>query len=136
MITTFGNSRHKDVFFRLALRAIKVFELDCSRIHHDTTTVTFAGKYPGWSAQELLTYGKNNRKPDSKVDRYHAAEGEYKTSGRYRLHWIRSTQKAEQDVETRNRRIHRALEEKSSRAWPKPGHSLRCLRSRRSCERK
>ena len=42
----FYNSRHKDVFFRLALRVIKVFELDCSRIHHDTTTVTFAGKYP------------------------------------------------------------------------------------------
>jgi len=42
----FYNSRHKDMFFRLALRAIKVFELDCSRIHHDTTTVTFAGKYP------------------------------------------------------------------------------------------
>ncbi len=219
----FYNSRHKDVFFRLALRAIKVFELDCSRIHHDTTTVTFAGKYPGWSVQELLTHGKNkdhrpdlkqlvlglnvtadgavpishqiyagnqtddrlhpanhkglqkllkrvdfiyvadsklateenlgkisawhglfvsvmprtwkadeqfrnrvrrgkiqwkhilsrknNRKPDSKVDRYYAAKGDYKTSHGYRLHWIRSTQKAEQDVETRNRRLHRALEE-------------------------
>jgi transposase len=219
----FYNSRHKDVFFRLALRAIKVFELDCSRIHHDTTTVTFAGKYPGWSVQELLTHGKNkdhrpdlkqlvlglnvtadgavpishqiydgnqtddrlhpanhrglqkllqcvdfiyvadsklateenlgkisawhgrfvsvmprtwkadeqfrkrvrrgeilwkhilsrknNRKPDSKIDRYYVAEGDYKTSHGYRLHWIRSTQKAEQDVETRNRRIGRALEE-------------------------
>jgi transposase len=219
----FYNSRHKDVFFRLALRAIKVFELDCSRIHHDTTTVTFAGKYPGWSVQELLTHGKNkdhrpdlkqlvlglnvtadgavpishriyngnqtddrlhpanhkglqkllkrvdfiyvadsklateenlgkiaawhgrfvsvmprtwkadeqfrkkvrrsaiqwkhilsrknNRKPDSKVDRYYVAKGDYKTSHGYRLHWIRSTQKAEQDAETRVRRIHRALEE-------------------------
>ena len=219
----FYNSRHKDVFFRLALRVIKVFELDCSRIHHDTTTVTFAGKYPGWSVQELLTHGKNkdhrpdlkqlvlglsvtgdgavpiahriydgnqtddrlhpanhkalqkllqcvdfiyvadsklateenlrkisawhglfvsvmprtwkadeqfrnrvrrgeipwkhilsrknNRKPDSKRDRYYVAEGDYKTSHGYRLHWIRSTQKAEQDVETRNRRLHRALEE-------------------------
>jgi transposase len=219
----FYNSRHKDVFFRLALRAIDVFELDCSRIHHDTTTVTFSGKYPGWSAQELLTYGKNkdhrpdlkqlvlglnvtadgavpishkiydgnqtddrlhpanhkalqkllkrvdfiyvadsklateenlrkisvwhglfvsvmprtwkadeqfrnrvrrgkvqwqhilsrenNRKPESKVDRYYVAKGDYKTSHGYRLHWIRSTQKAEQDAETRARRIHRALEE-------------------------
>ena len=63
----FYNSRHKDVFFRLALRAIDVFELDCSRIHHDTTTVTFSGKYPGWSAQELLTYGKNkDHRPDLK----------------------------------------------------------------------
>ena len=219
----FYNSRHKDMFFRLALRAIKVFELDCSRIHHDTTTVTFAGKYPGWSAQEMLTHGKNkdhrpdlkqlvlglnvtadgavpishrvydgnqtddrlhpanhrglqrilqcvdfiyvadsklateenlgkisawhgrfvsvmprtwkadeqfrekvrrgkiqwkhilsrknNRKPKSKVDRYYVAQGDYKTSHGYRLHWIRSTQKAEQDVETRARRIGRALEE-------------------------
>jgi len=219
----FYSSRHKDVFFRLALRIIKIFELDCSRIHHDTTTVTFVGKYPGWSAQELLTHGKNkdhrpdlkqlvlglnvtadgavpishqiydgnqtddrlhpanhkalqkllqrvdfiyvadsklateenlgkisawqglfvsvmprtwkadeqfrkrvrrgqiqwkhilsrknNRKPDSKRDRYYVAEGDYKTSHGYRLHWIRSTQKAEQDAETRERRLHRALEE-------------------------
>jgi transposase len=219
----FYSSRHKDVFFRLALRIIKIFELDCSRIHHDTTTVTFAGKYPGWGAQELLTHGKNkdhrpdlkqlvlglnvtadgavpishqiydgnqtddrlhpanhkalqkllqrvdfiyvadsklateenlrkisawqglfvsvmprtwkadeqfrkrvrrgqihwkhilsrknNRKPDSKRDRYYVAEGDYKTSHGYRLHWIRSTQKAEQDAETRERRLHRALEE-------------------------
>jgi len=50
----FYRARHKDVFFRLALRIIKVFQLDCSRIHQDTTTVTFAGKYPGWSVKELL----------------------------------------------------------------------------------
>ena len=43
----FYNSRHKDVFFRLALRAIKVFELDCSRIHQDTTTVTFRREVSG-----------------------------------------------------------------------------------------
>ena len=53
---------------------------------------------------------KNNRKPDSKRDRYYVAEGDYKTSHGYRLHWIRSTQKAEQDEETRKRRIDRALE--------------------------
>ncbi len=219
----FYRARHKDVFFRLALRIIKVFQLDCSRIHQDTTTITFAGKYPGWSAKELLAHGKNkdhrpdlkqlvlglsvtsdgavpiahkiydgnqtddrvhaanhkalqkllqrvdfvyvadcklateenlgkiaawhglfvsvmprtwkadeqfrkkvrrgeiqwkhilsrknNRKPESKSDRYHVAVGDYKTSHGYRLHWIRSTQKAEQDEETRGRRIHRALEE-------------------------
>jgi transposase len=222
-LARFYRSRHKDVFFRLALRAIKIFDLDCSRIHHDTTTVTFAGKYPGWNAQELLTHGinkdhrpdlkqlvlglsvtgdgavpishqiydgnqtddrlhpanhkalqkllqrvdfiyvadcklateenlrkistwngrfvsvmprtwkadeqfrkkvrreeiqwkhilsrRNNRKPDSKLDRYYVAQGDYTTSHGYRLHWIRSTQKAEQDVEARNRRIHRALQE-------------------------
>ncbi len=217
------DSRHKDVFFRLALRAIKIFDLDCAQIHHDTTSVTFAGKYGGWSARELLNYGnnkdhrpdlkqlvlglnvtvdgavpishriydgnqtddrlhpanhkalqkllrrsdfiyvadcklateenlqrisvwhglfvsvmprtwredgkfrdkvrqgkvrwkhilsrKNNRNPESKSDRYYLAEGDYKTSHGYRLHWIRSTQKAEQDGETRMRHIHRALDE-------------------------
>jgi len=221
-LARFYDSRHKDVFFRLALRAIKIFDLDCSQIHHDTTTVTIAGKYGGWSATELLNYGKNkdhrpdlkqlvlgldvtadgavpishriydgnqtderlhptnhkalqkllrrsdfiyvadcklateenlqkisvwhglfvsvmprtwkedelfrdkvrqgkiqwkhilsrknNRKPESKSDRYYVAEGDYETSHGYRLHWIRSTQKAEQDAETRTRQIHRALD--------------------------
>jgi transposase len=54
---------------------------------------------------------KNNRKPDSKLDRYYVARGDHQTSHGYRLHWIRSTQKAEQDAETRSRRIHRALEQ-------------------------
>ena len=222
-LARFYRSRVKDMFFRLALRTIKVFELDCRRIHHDTTSVTFAGKYPGWSAKELLTHGtnkdhrpdlkqlvlglsvtadgavpighqiydgnqtddrlhpanhkalqkllqrvdfiyvadcklateenlrkistwgglfvsvmprtwkedeqfrqrvrrgkikwkhilsrRNNRKPDSKLDRYYVAEGAYETSQGYRLHWIRSTQKAEQDADTRKRHIYRALEE-------------------------
>lgn len=222
-LARFYQARHQDVFFRLALRAIKIFDLDCSRIHHDTTTVTFAGKYGGWSATELLTHGhnkdhrpdlkqlvlglnvtadgavpishriysgnqtddrlhpenhralqkllqrtdfiyvadcklateenlqkisawngrfvtvmprtwkederfreqlrkgkvqwkqilsrRNNRKPDSKRDRYYAAEGNDKTSKGYRLHWIRSTQKAEQDVESRAKRRARACDE-------------------------
>jgi transposase len=221
-LARFYNSRHKDVFFHLALRAIKIFALNCSQIHHDTTTVTFAGKYPSWSVQELLTHGKNkdhrpdlkqlvlglsvtadgavplfhrvysgnqtddrihpgnhsalqkllqrvdfiyvadcklateenlkklsawgglfvsvmprtwsedqqfrekvkrnrihwkkilsrrnNRQPDSKMDRYYVAEGDYETSHGYRLHWIRSTQKAEQDAATRSRQLERALE--------------------------
>ena len=220
---TFYQSRHKDVFFRLALRAIKVFDLDCGRIHHDTTSVTFVGKYGGWSAKEQLAFGRNkdhrpdlkqlvlglnvtadgavpishriydgnrtddrihpanhrelqkllgrsdfiyvadcklatnenlakisawhghfvsvmprswkedkqfrdqvrcgrikwkhilsrrnNRLPDSKLDRYYVAEGGYKTEAGYYLHWIRSTQKAEQDAETRTRRLEKALEE-------------------------
>jgi transposase len=222
-LAKFYDSRHKDVFFRLALRVIKIFNLDCSQIHHDTTTVTFAGKYVGWSAKELLGFGhnkdhrpdlkqlvlglnvtadgavpishriyagnqsddrlhpanhkalqkllqradfiyvadcklataenlqkitawrglfvsvmprswkedeqfrsqvrqgtirwrhilsrKNNRKPDSQVDRYYVAKGDYKTSHGYRLHWIRSTQKATQDAETRERLIQQALDE-------------------------
>ena len=221
-LAKFYNSRHKDVFFRLALRAIKVFDLDCGRIHHDTTSVTFVGKYGGWNAMERLAFGKNkdhrpdlkqlvlgmnvtadgavpishriydgnqtddrlhpanhqalqkwlgrtdfiyvadcklatkgnlqklsawhgrfvsvmprswkedelfrhrvrqgkvrwkhilsrrnNRKPDSKLDRYYGAQGDYKTASGYRLLWIRSTQKAEQDAETRRRRMERALD--------------------------
>jgi transposase len=221
-LARFYNSRHNDVFLHLALRAIKVFALDCSRMHDDTTTVTFAGKYPGWSVEEFLTHGKNkdhrpdlkqlvlglsvtadgavplshriysgnqtddrlhpanhkalqkllqrvdfiyvadcklatkenlqkistwnglfvsvmprswkedqqfrkkvkrqeinwkhilsrknNRKPDSKLDRYYVAEGDYKTSHGYRLHWIRSSQKAEQDAATRRRQLEQALE--------------------------
>jgi hypothetical protein len=66
-LVRFYNSRHKDVFFRLALRAIKVFDLDCGRIHHDTTSVTFVGKYAGWSAQEQLALGNNkDHRPDLK----------------------------------------------------------------------
>lgn len=222
-LARFYDSRHKDVFFHLALRSIKIFNLDCSCIHHDTTSVTFAGKYLGWCAQELLTRGhnkdhrpdlkqlvlglnvtadggvpishriysgnqtddrlhpanhkalqkllqradfiyvadcklateenlhkisiwhgrfvsvmprtwredqrfrervrrgkvqwkhvlsrRNNRKPDSKMDRYYVAVGDYKTSHGYRLHWIRSTQKAEQDAETRRGQIERALDD-------------------------
>ena len=39
-----------------------------------------------------------------------AGQGDYQTSSGYRLHWIRSTQKAEQDAETRTRRMERALD--------------------------
>ncbi len=217
----FYQGRHQDVFFHLALRAIKVFDLQCSQIHQDTTSVTFCGKYSGWRAPELLTHGhnkdhrpdlkqlvlgmsvsadgsvplvhkvysgnqtddrlhpenhqrlrqllkrsdfvyvadcklateenlrricgyggrfvsvmprtwkedgefrqrlregqvqwshllsrKNNRNPDSKTDRYYLAGGAYQAGG-YRLLWIRSTQKAEEDAQTRDRHLAKALE--------------------------
>jgi len=219
----FYDGKHKEVFFRLALRAIKIFDLECSRIHQDTTTVTFNGKYETWSAAELLTHGhnkdhrpdlkqlvlgisvtsdgavpldhqvydgnqsddrlhndthqrlrkllgrsdfiyvadcklataenllkivgcggrfisvmprtwkedkqfrkevmqnqvtwkhllsrKNNRQPESKIDHYYLADGEYTTSAGYALLWIKSTQKAEQDAATRTRHIDDALEQ-------------------------
>jgi len=44
----FYHGRHKDVFFHLALRAIKTFGLQCTQIHQDTTTVTFSGQYAAW----------------------------------------------------------------------------------------
>lgn len=63
----FYAGKHKDVFFHLALKAIKLFKLDCSQIHQDTTSITFSGKYGGWSAQELLTHGHNkDHRPDLK----------------------------------------------------------------------
>ena len=218
----FYRGRHKDVFFHLALRAIKTFGLHCGQIHQDTTTVTFSGQYTGWHALELLTQGhnkdhrpdlkqlvlglsvtadgsvplvhkiysgnqtddrlhlenhqrlrrllqradfiyvadcklateenlgriagfggrfvsvmprtrkednlfrqqvrqgqvqwvhllsrKNNRRPDSKIDRYYLAQGQHQ-AGVYRLLWIRSTQKAEQDAQSRTRRINQTLED-------------------------
>lgn len=217
----FYRGRHKDVFFHLALRAIKVFELQCSQVHQDTTTITFSGKYDGWSAPEVLTHGinkdhrpdlkqlvlglsvsadgavplvhqiydgnqtddrlhpqnhqrlrqllkrsdfiyvadcklatqenlarisgcggrfvsvmprtwgedalfrqrvregkvqwahllsrRNNRRPDSRMDRYDLAQGDYQAKG-YRLLWIRSTQKAEQDAQSRAHSLAKALE--------------------------
>jgi transposase len=52
----------------------------------------------------------NNRQPASKFDRYWVALGEYRTTQGHRLDWIRSSQKAEQDAETRRRHIRQALE--------------------------
>lgn len=219
----FYDGRHKDVFFRLALRAIKLFEIECNQIHQDTTSITFAGKYQTWHMSPTAAFGKNkdhrpdlkqlvlgmsvsadgavplvhqiyngnqtddklhpdnhqrlrkllkrsdfiyvadcklatddnlakitscggrfvsvmprtwkedetfrnkvrngyvewshlltkpnNRKPKSKKDRYYLANGEYKTSKGYRLIWILSKQKAEQDAETRERHIEKSFEE-------------------------
>lgn len=220
-LDSFYQGRHKDVFFHLALRAIKVFEVDCSQIHQDTTTVSFSGKYSGWRAAERLTHGhnkdhrpdlkqlvlglsvsadgsiplthqiydgnqtddrlhpenhrrlrqllkrsdfiyvadcklatlqnlrriagcgglfvsvmprtwkddalfrqavrqgqvqwahllsrKNNRQPDARTDHYFLAQGAYAAQG-YRLLWIRSTQKAEQDAQSRAQALAEALE--------------------------
>jgi transposase len=220
-LESFYRGRNKDVFFHLALRAIKTFELQCTQIHQDTTTVTFTGKYAAWQAGEDLTHGhnkdfrpdlkqlvlglsvtadgsvplvhqvysgnqtddclhlenhqrlrrllqradfvyvadsklatkdnlnrlasfggyfisvmprtrkedadfrqrvrdkqvqwihllsrKNNRQPESKIDRYYLAQGQYEVDG-YRLLWIRSTQKAENDAQSRSRRLTKTLD--------------------------
>lgn len=66
-LEAFYNGRHKDFFFQLALRAIKIFKLDCSRVHQDTTTITFSGKYESWEAMERATHGHNkDHRPDLK----------------------------------------------------------------------
>ena len=59
--------RARGLFFRIALHIIKQFELDTSRIHQDTTTVTFHGKYSTSYAEPRITHGLNkDHRPDLK----------------------------------------------------------------------
>ncbi len=61
------SERAGGLWFRLALRIIKQFELDTGRIHFDTTTVTFHGKYEGSVAEPRITHGHNkDHRPDLK----------------------------------------------------------------------
>jgi transposase len=222
-LDSFYHCRHQDIFFRLALRAIKIFEINCQQIHQDTTTITFSGRYDNWRGQPALAHGTNkdhrpdlkqlvlglsvtadgsvpithqiydgnqtddrlhpdnhrrlrqllersdfiytadcklgtddnltkiascgglfitvmprtwkedgqfrqearenkiqwkhllfkanNRKSESKRDHYYLAQGTYTTKQGYRLLWIKSTDKARQDKQTRDRHIQKALEE-------------------------
>ena len=62
-----ASERGRNVFFRLALRLIKDFQLDTRRIHFDTTTVTFSGKYETSHAEPRITFGFNkDHRPDLK----------------------------------------------------------------------
>ncbi|MBM4028782.1 MAG: IS1634 family transposase [Planctomycetes bacterium] len=57
----------RSLFFRMALHAIKQFEIDTRRIHHDTTTVTFHGRYVASIAEPRITHGINkDHRPDLK----------------------------------------------------------------------
>ena len=59
--------RSRSLFFRMALHVIKQFEIDTRRIHHDTTTVTFHGRYATSFAEPRLTQGMNkDHRPDLK----------------------------------------------------------------------
>ena len=59
--------RARNLFFRLALRVISEFELDTQRIHHDTTTITFLGKYENSVKEPKITEGINkDHRPDLK----------------------------------------------------------------------
>jgi len=59
--------RARTLFFRLALHIIEQFELDTRRIHHDTTTVTFAGMYNSSNREPRITRGVNkDHRPDLK----------------------------------------------------------------------
>lgn len=57
----------------VVVRAVKEFQIDLSRIHNDTTTVTFSGGYEGQADKEekkrppLITFGYNkDHRPDLK----------------------------------------------------------------------
>jgi hypothetical protein len=57
----------RGVFFQLALRAIKLYQIETQRIHFDTTTVTFSGEYQGSKTEPRITHGHNkDHRPDLK----------------------------------------------------------------------
>jgi transposase len=60
-------SSARSLFFRLALRVIKEFELDTARVHQDTTTITFHGEYRASHTPPRITHGYNkDHRPDLK----------------------------------------------------------------------
>lgn len=61
------SERGRSVFFRLALRVIKDFEVKAPRVHFDTTTVTLFGQYASSQAEPRITHGHNkDHRPDLK----------------------------------------------------------------------
>lgn len=61
------SERGRSVFFRLALRVIKDFEIQAPRVHFDTTTVTLFGQYASSQAEPRITHGHNkDHRPDLK----------------------------------------------------------------------
>jgi hypothetical protein len=54
-----SSERGRSIFFRLALRTIKQFNLDTGRIHHDTTTVTVTGQYASSRSAPVISLGNN-----------------------------------------------------------------------------
>jgi transposase len=61
------SERARGIWFRLALRVVKQFEVDTGRMHFDTTTVTFHGKYESSVSEPKITHGHNkDHRPDLK----------------------------------------------------------------------
>lgn len=61
------SERARGIWFRLALRIIKQFEIQTERVHFDTTTVTFFGKYAESVSEPRITHGHNkDHRPDLK----------------------------------------------------------------------
>jgi len=62
-----ASERGRNVFFRLALRVIKDFQIRTPRVHFDTTTVTFFGQYATSRAEPRITHGvSKDHRPDLK----------------------------------------------------------------------
>lgn len=62
-----AKSNRKTIFFRIALRSIKIFELDCRHVHHDTTTAKLCGRYERWAEEPKADYGySKDHRPDLK----------------------------------------------------------------------
>jgi transposase len=62
-----ASERGRSVFFRLALRVIKDFAIRTSRVHFDTTTVSFFGQYATSCAEPRITHGVSKaHRPDLK----------------------------------------------------------------------
>lgn len=60
-------SNRKTIFFRMALRMIKLFELDCRHVHQDTTTVKLCGRYETWVGNPMAAHGySKDHRPDLK----------------------------------------------------------------------
>jgi len=61
------SERGRSLFFRLALRVIKDFEVQVPRVHFDTTSVTLFGQYASSQAEPRITHGHNkDHRPDLK----------------------------------------------------------------------
>ena len=62
-----SSERGRGIWFRLALRVIKQFEVATDRVHFDTSTVTFHGKYETSVTEPRITHGHNkDHRPDLK----------------------------------------------------------------------
>lgn len=67
MLDAIVSERARGLWFRLALRMIKQFKIETARVHHDTTTVTFHGRYAASDAEPRITHGHNkDHRPDLK----------------------------------------------------------------------
>jgi transposase len=66
-LDTIYKSNRKQLFFRVALRSIKIFELATFQIHHDTTTVKLSGAYNSWQNDPKADRGHSkDHRPDLK----------------------------------------------------------------------